>query len=387
MKIAIYYPWIYLTSGVERVILEIVKRGKHDYTIFTNHYDKENTYPEFKNLKVVELNRVSVKRDLFSVAKVALIITLQKIELKDYDLLFVHTDGLGDLILTRNRDVPAICFCHTPLRPVFDKHYRDRVIKRYNGSLRLLFNFFSSMFRVLDIKIWRNYKYVFFNSYETLSRAKNGGLLENLRGKYEILHPGIDWRKIRPTWIYKPYFLSAGRIMWTKNIELGIASFIKFKKLSQIYENFELVIAGQVDKKSKPYLKMLHEMVAKRKDIKFIISPSEERLKKLYSECRAVIFTSFNEDFGMILLEGNAYGKPVIALNRGGPKESQIDGKTGYLAPEDAGEIAEKMKLLARDVQLAIKLGKSARENSKKYDWNRFVEALEQTFEKVISKA
>src|SRR3989344_6680196 len=106
MKIAIYYPWIYLTSGVERVILEIVKRGKHDYTIFTNRYDKKNTYPEFKNLKAVELNRVSIKRDLFPVAKAALTIAFQKINLSGFDVLFVHSDGLGDLVLTRNKEVP-----------------------------------------------------------------------------------------------------------------------------------------------------------------------------------------------------------------------------------------------------------------------------------------
>jgi hypothetical protein len=44
MKMALYYPWIYLKSGVERTILETIKRSEYEYTIFTNHYDKSRYF-------------------------------------------------------------------------------------------------------------------------------------------------------------------------------------------------------------------------------------------------------------------------------------------------------------------------------------------------------
>lgn len=74
MKMALYYPWVHLRSGVERTILEIVKRSKHKYTIFTNRFDKENTYREFRNFEVIELRRVPVERSIPSVLSAATVI-------------------------------------------------------------------------------------------------------------------------------------------------------------------------------------------------------------------------------------------------------------------------------------------------------------------------
>lgn len=384
MKVAVYYPWVYLTSGVERTILEIVKRSKHTYTIFTNHLDKENTYREFKNFEVVELSRVPVERSIPSVLSAATVIATQKIDLKDYDVLLVHCDGLGDLILTRNSQIPSVCFCHTPLRPVFDKYYRKRALKKRPAINRLPFPLFSYLFKKLDQRLWRKYRYVFFNSKETLRRAKKGGLLATSKGRFEVLYPGVDLKEIKPSWVYKPYFLLAGRIMWTKNIELAIEAFIKFKKLSKQFKSFRLVIAGQVDEKSKSYLAYLKKVSKGRKDIEFVISPKEKKLKKLNSECWAVLLPSFNEDWGMTALEGNAFGKPVIATNRGGPKESQIDGETGFLVKPIVKDFSEKMATLAGDEKLTRKLGKKARKNARLYDWSYFIMRLDSVLEEIV---
>lgn len=386
MRVAIYYPWLYLTSGIERVILEIVRRSKHECTIFTNHFDRENTYSDFKNLEVVELNSIPIDRGLWSVTKAAFIISLQKIDLSSFDILFVHSDGLGDLILNRNKGIPAVCFCHTPLRPVFDEYYRKEVVTKYIGLKRLIFYIFSNCFKIADRWMWRNYSYIFFNSKETLRRAKNGGLLHRLKGGYEVLSPGIDQKTHKPSWKYKPYFFIPGRIMWTKNIKLGIRAFLKFKEEYPKYSNFSLIVAGQVDKKSGPYLRALRKISGGRKDVKFVVSPSEEKLKKLYSECYTVLLTSLNEDWGLTLLEGNAYGKPTIAVNRGGPKESQIDGKTGYLVNPKVEDFVEKMAWFAESKQLTRKLGKQARKKVKKYDWSSFIDRTNLIFNKIVYK-
>jgi hypothetical protein len=45
MRVAAYYPWIYLRGGAERTILETLRRSRHDWTLFTNRYDREATFP------------------------------------------------------------------------------------------------------------------------------------------------------------------------------------------------------------------------------------------------------------------------------------------------------------------------------------------------------
>ena len=78
MRVALYYPWVYLKSGVERTILEIVKRSKHDWFVFTNHYAKNETYEEFSNINIVELSRIPVERGYLKVLTAGLKIISQK---------------------------------------------------------------------------------------------------------------------------------------------------------------------------------------------------------------------------------------------------------------------------------------------------------------------
>ena len=378
MKIAVYYPWIHLKSGVERTILETLKRSKHQYTVFTNHYNKKGTYPEFKDFKVIELRKIPVRRNLFSVIRAAVIIIFQKINLAGFDFLLVHSDGLGDLVLVRNNKIPAICFCHTPLRPVFDIDYKERVFMKKNLFEKIVYFVFAYIFKVVDRFLWQKYKYVFLNSKETLTRAKIGNLVGN-NTKCQVLHPGVDWKGTKPTNKFDKYFLVPGRIMWTKNIELAIDSFNRFQEITKGEEGFELVIAGQVDHKSKGYFEFLKSLSGKNKGIEFVTNPSEEKMKKLYANCFLVLCTSFNEDWGVVAIEANSFGKPVIALNKGGYLESQINGVTGYLLRADPVAFGEKMRLLTNDRKFNKTMGDSARENSKQYDWIRFIKSFDST--------
>jgi glycosyltransferase involved in cell wall biosynthesis len=375
MKIALYYPWIYLKSGVERTILETVKRSRHSYTIFTNHYDREGTYPEFKKLEVNELERIPVRRNIWSVVQASIIILFQKIDLQKFDLLLVHSEGLGDLILPRNNKIPTICFCHTPLRPVFDTEYKIRSREKESFVRKTIYQLLDFLFQITDKVLWKKYNYIFFNSMESLKRAKKGRLLSK-SAKYEILHPGIDWKNIKPTYVFRKYFLLPGRIMWTKNIELAIDNFILFEKRLK-GNSFKLIIAGQVDKKSAEYFARLKLFARKSKNIYFVTNPSDKRLNNLYADCYAVLATSFNEDWGLTPIEANAHGKPVLAVKKGGFKESQINGVTGYLTDGNKGTLAESMYKLATDAGLTRKLGISSRNNAKRYDWELFISVFD----------
>jgi glycosyltransferase involved in cell wall biosynthesis len=373
MRIAHYYPWVYLTSGIERVIVELCTRSRHQHAVLTNHFEPENTYAGVRSLEVIQLPFVSVERSLRAVLKAAVTIATMQVSLERFDVLVVHCDGLGDLVLNRRRELPVVCMCHTPLRPVYDVHYAERAIARYGGVGRLGFRLFAAGFRWLDRKMWARYRYGFFMSEEVRRRAEEGGLLQRLNGRHEVLHPGVDWHGIEPTWRHEPYFLVAGRIMWTKNIELAIEAYTRFRNTCLASARFRLVIAGAVDAKSRAYLSRLRSMANGRRDIEFVVSPSDESLRSLYASCYAALFPPFNEDWGMVPIEANAYGKPVVAVNRGGPLESQVHGETGYLVRGEPEAFADAMARLAGDDRLVRTMGRRARDHALKYDWSHFV--------------
>ncbi len=383
MKIALYYPWIYLKGGIEKVILETIKRSRHEWVIFTNHYCPETTFTEFADFKINEFKKVPVDRGFFSVFKAALTVYKQKINLDVYDILFVHSDGVGDFITFRNHAKPALCFCHTPLRIFFDPYYRQGYLKGKSFLKRVLLKLFSLPFKFIDRLAWKNYGHVFVNSREVLGRVVKGGLASEQ--KIQVLHPGIDFFGMRPSFVYNKYFLVPGRIMWTKNIELAINAFIEFCKSPGADKEFKLVVAGSVHPKNKDYLQKLQEL-SKREEARIIfkVNISDQEYYQLYDKSYAVLFTAFNEDWGIIPLEAMTFAKPVIAVNRGGPKESVRDNENGFLVSASPVEFAAKMLKLASDEQLVRRMGEAGRANAMVYDWGEFVKTIDDYIDTVV---
>ena len=96
--------------------------------------------------------------------------------------------------------------------------------------------------------------------------------------------------------------------------------------------NERLIIVGSYEKGAKhfeEYKKKIESALAD--NIKILHWVNDSRLKELYSNCTGFITTSEDEDFGITPIEAMASGKPVIAPNEGGFKESIIDNKNGVL--------------------------------------------------------
>ena len=182
----------------------------------------------------------------------------------------------------------------------------------------------------------------------------------------------------------EPYFLLPGRIMWTKNIELAVEAFKLLKRNYPQTDAFRLVIAGMLDKKSRPYYQELKRQAEGRTDIQFVISPDDETLNTLYRNAWAVFNTSLNEDWGLTILEGMAFGKPVLAVNEGGPSESVEHGGTGFLCSAEPRDFAQRMHRLASEPELALKLGRNARARASRFPWRAFSNRIDDYAEELV---
>ncbi len=79
------------------------------------------------------------------------------------------------------------------------------------------------------------------------------------------------------------------------------------------------------------------------KYIIFKTNVKTEELRKLYKNCYATLFVALNEDTGFVPIESLAYGKPVIAVNEGGPREFIKNDYNGILVKSDPKAIAHAM--------------------------------------------
>jgi glycosyltransferase involved in cell wall biosynthesis len=161
--------------------------------------------------------------------------------------------------------------------------------------------------------------------------------------------------------------------MWQKNIELAIDA---VAALARDGRTVRLVVAGAVDVKSAEYLAALRDRVSGaglESAVEFIVDPSDEVLVDLYRRCLLLVFTARNEDFGMVPLEAMACGTPVLAVDRGGPRETVLDGRTGWLRPADAQVFADVIGTVLATPASVDPLRTACVEQAAQFGWATFV--------------
>lgn len=377
MRMAIYHPWVYLTSGIERTFVELLSRSRHDWTIYTHHFAPESTFPELADHDVVELApRISVRREFGAVAKAAHRIARTRLPEDDLDGLLVSSEGLGDLVMTRNR-LPTAVYCHTPLKILHDPVNRAALV-RDSPKHRLALDLIGPLFSAVDRRMWRRFDHLFANSAETRDRIERANLAA--AGEVEVLYPGVDtdWFRLNRA-AREPTFLVAGRIMWQKNIELAIDA---LRLAREQGSQARLVVAGRVDEKSRGYLALLQDR-ARGLPVEFRVDPTDEELLELYRSCRALLFTPRNEDFGMVPLEAMACGTPVLAVDAGGPRETVVDGHTGWLLPDDPAAFAAQLRRVEQVEPEFMRI--AARRRAEQFVWDPFVERIDHVMESLAT--
>jgi glycosyltransferase involved in cell wall biosynthesis len=161
----------------------------------------------------------------------------------------------------------------------------------------------------------------------------------------------------------RSYFLSVGRLTYSKRVDLAIAACRKL--------GLPLKIVGTGKEE-----KSLKKLASQSKNIEFLGSVSDQELHRFYEGARGLIFCALDEDFGMVPVEAMSHGTPVIALAQGGVLETVIDGKTGVFFREPtveslAGALGRFEKLGESE-----KLGEHCRKQAEKFGTERFKREL-----------
>ena len=379
MRVAAYHPWIYLRSGVERMLVELVTRSRHEWVLFTHHLDPAATYPEIGGIDVRRLEpEVAVRRSAGPLSRAAWTIATTRLPDVGADALLVSSEGLGDLVLARTR-LPAVAYCHTPLKILHDPATRRRLAE-VDRRKHFVSGALGPGFTAVDRLLWRRYTHAFANSAEVARRLQRARLRPH--GAVEVLHPGVDTARFCPPGAdaTRRGLLVAGRIMWQKQIELAIDAYrvVVDRPRPDGAPHEELTIAGAVDAKSAPYLAELRARAAGL-PVRFVVDPADDELVTLMRSARALVFTAPNEDFGMVVLEALACGTPVLAGASGGPAEI-LDPTTGWLVAHDVAAFATRIAaLLDDDVPTAMRAAAAAR--ARDFGWDAFTRRVDDVME------
>jgi glycosyltransferase involved in cell wall biosynthesis len=192
----------------------------------------------------------------------------------------------------------------------------------------------------------------------------------------EIIYPSIDFRKYSRQKVKKDiYYVAASRFVPYKKIDLLIETFNDLK-------NKKLYIIGDGERFEQ------YKLLAKSKNIKFLGWVSEKDKISVFSKARALIYPAF-EDFGIVPIEAQACGTPVIAYGKGGLRDTVVSkgaNKTGIFFNSQTIE-AIKKAILNFERKESEFLSIHCKQNAKRFDHKYFKEAIK-TFvlNKTISK-
>jgi len=216
-------------------------------------------------------------------------------------------------------------------------------------------------------------------------------------GETKVLNPGVDTGFFSPAIGFRnamdaPVILSVGRLVEKKNHALVLNALVKVRGR---FPNIKYLIAG--DGPESESLKDLSKRLGLNGNVLFLGSMRGPKLVQLYNFCDLFILPSKErrmnnngridaETFGIVFLEANACGKPVIGGNSGGIPDAIEDGVTGYLIdPGNEGELAVRIIELLSDKEKAEKMGQAGRERAvAQFDWKKVTNKFDAFLAEVV---
>lgn len=256
---------------------------------------------------------------------------------------FAHTVKFGSRDGTR-----YLSYVHSPARYLWSPAHDARGAGR---SLALP----RRALRAADVRLSRH-----VHSYAANSREVAERIRRYWRRDADVIHPpvDVDYFGAPAHESNRDYLLAVGRWVGYKNFALAIAIAAEAGR--------PLVIAGSGPDEAR--LRAAAATVGI--PVTFEVSPKRERLRELYRGARALLFPT-HEDFGMIPVEAQASGTPVVGLRRGGLLETVSEGETGFLV--DSLRARDYLPALARLDELRPA---DIRRNARRFDHTTFADRM-----------
>jgi glycosyltransferase involved in cell wall biosynthesis len=236
---------------------------------------------------------------------------VEHFDLSEFDLIFSSSSGYAKGVRRRSNAI-HVCYCHTPMRWAW--RYEDYVARENFGRVtRSLLPLSLWGLRKWDLRAARQPNYYIANSRLVARRIK-----EIYGREAFVIPPPIEVDRFQMSSHVDDYYLVLSRLVPYKRIDLAIEACNRL--------NRRLVIIGDGPDRAR-----LQKLAGPKTE--FLGRQPDAQVNKFASRCRALLFTG-EEDFGMVPLEVNAAGRPVIAFRGGGAMETVVEGVTGVFFNE-----------------------------------------------------
>jgi len=356
LKVAIFLDYIGAIGGGERVALMLARALKGD--IITTDANQETVERlGYGDVRVISLGK-TVK--LPPLKQISASLSFATCDFSDEYDFFIFAGNWSHYAAKRHH--PNLWYCYTPVRAFYDLR-ASTISMQPNAIRRLLAMHWIRAHSWLDHRSVKNLDQVVAISATVQRRIKD---FHNRSS--EVIYPPVDTSKFRCD-EYGDFWLSVNRIYPEKRIDL------QFEVFSELPEERLVVVGGYAegDHSSRYYEKLARDIP---ENVEMRSAISEMELIDLYARCKGLICTAQDEDFGLTPVEAMASGKPVVAVNEGGFRETVVHGKTGLLVKADRSELVSAVKEIARDPE---RFKEACIKRAKEFDASIFLEKIHRT--------
>jgi glycosyltransferase involved in cell wall biosynthesis len=292
-------PWYTDNGGAEKVD-GVLGELYPDADIFTLFFYERGIPTRLKGrpIQASFLQRIPAIDRVYQPLLRLLPYAVESLNLSGYDLVITSDWACIKGVVTDPKTV-NVCYCHTPMRHIWDL-YRTYLAEAAPWQ-RPGYAWSTKALREWDFQAAQRVTHFAANSRYIQNRIE-----KYYRRSSEVIYPPVETSKgfISPS--VEDYYLSVSRLNRTKRVDLLIHACNRLRR--------KLIISGAG-----------HEEKALKRiagdTIEFAGRVPDSELGALYANCRALLFAS-DEDFGIVSVEAQSYGRPVIAYGRGGSLET-----------------------------------------------------------------
>lgn len=241
-----------------------------------------------------------------------------------------------------------ICYCHSPLRYLWSEYHFHRNSVFRQGWKRFMVDPVLS-----HLRVWDRVSADRVDHFVAISSTTAARIAKYYRRDSVIIYSPARVKAIPLSNTSGDYFLAVTRLMAYKRVDVAIEAFNRL--------GLPLKIVG-----TGPEERALRARAGK--NIEFLGAISDSALAECYAKCRALVFPGI-EDFGIVMLEAQAYGKPVIACRGGGALEIVKHGETGLLFEE---QTADSLACAVRGFELRTFVPEQIRQFALTFDESEF---------------
>lgn len=306
MKVALVYDRVNKQGGAERV-LKLLHEIYPEAPLYTLVFSPSNAIWT-KGIKVIPtfLNKLTFLQTRHEILSPLAPLAFETFDFSEFDVVISITSSDAKSILTKPNAL-HLCYCLTPTR------YFWSGLGEYQKDLKLkiLPQFLFNYFKLVDFLTSKRP-----DEYISISQTVQERVKKYYQRESSIVYPAVNdfFFTKKPTLTKdRHYYLAVSRLVPYKKMDLIVKTFNK------IGEPLVIIGTGSQEK----YLKKIA-----KSNITFLGQIKDDQLKEYYQNAKALVFAQ-EEDFGIVPLEAQAAGTPVIAYQKGGAQETVVDQKTG----------------------------------------------------------